>query len=398
MKCTINSLVLGFTFIGLLVGCKSPYTSQGSSCIPANVTTNYVPNLRRQDETTVPHRKPMPPWWEPQLDKVQVNKIRQASIFDVVARSSNEIWLASYADPLGNSILRYRTDTGVINAYGVLDQDGKGLVAGNLFVTHDGSLWARLITKQDYSILARYDSQKDQFKIVTDRDKLLAPPTDIETTWNGRTQPVLGETPDGKLVVALNGEIYLYNQATNQAKRILDRNRGLDVNSIAVSKDGHVWYTTGNELSIRELDPTNDTLRDYGPPPGVMADDPGDLFNLVSKAIEIDRAGQIWVSDFGWLEPTDQETRYAWRPISRSSIFISIYDPEYEYLWIRPDAVYQFSDGNMWYRSGIGIVQFNMQTSEWCWKATESGPLAEDANGNLWLVANGQIYKYKLRP
>jgi len=398
MKHIINILLGGFAFIGLLAACTTRNTSQGSSCIPANVTTNYAPNLRRQDETNVPNRKPMPSWWGPQLNEVQVNKMNQASVFDVVARSGNEIWLASYPDTLGNSILRYRTDTGDIRAYRVLDQHGKGYVAGNLFVAHDGSLWARLITEQDYSILAQYDPQKDEFRIVTDQSGLLLPSKDIRITWNGRTQPVLDETPDGNLILALNGEIYVYNPRTNLARRILGRDKGLDVNSIAVSKDGHVWFTTSNELSIRELDPTNGTLWDYGPPPGVTADDPVNLFSLVSKAMVIDGAGRVWVTDFGWLGHTNQEMRYIWEPISRSTIFISIYDPDYEYMWIRPDAIYQFSDGNIWYQSGLGIVRFNVQTSEWCWTATLTGPLAEDSKGNLWFVANGQIYKYKLHP
>jgi ligand-binding sensor domain-containing protein len=397
MKQSINTCVLGLTLIGLLTNCTSPYSSQSSSCIPANVITNYSPNLKRQDETTAPHRKPMPSWWKAQLSQIQVKNIRQASVFDVVARFDHEIWLASYADALGNSIIRYRTDTGDIKAYGVLDQNGKGYVAGNLFVAHDGNLWARFITKQGYSILAQYEPQKDEFRIITDQDGLLIPPKEIKIIWNGRTQPVLNETPDGNLVIALNGVIYIYDPRTNQAKQILGRDKGLDVNSIAVSKDGHVWFTTSNELSIRELDPTNGNLWDYGPPPGVTADDPLDLFSLVSKAIEIDGAGRVWVSDFGWLEPS-QETRYVWHPILRSTIFISIYDPEYEYLWIRPDAPFEFSDGNIWYESGIGIVHLNMQNSLWCWKATESGPLAEDTNGNLWLVAGGQIYKYEIHP
>ena len=397
MKRTINSFLYGFTLISLLAGCSNIQLSGGSSCIPANVTTGYDLNLRRQDETNVPHRKSMPSWWEPQLNETQVNRMRQASLFDVVIRFGNEIWLASYADDLGNSIVRYHTDTSDIKAYGVIDENGNGYVAGNLFVTHDGNLWARFITNQEYSLLAWYDSQKDEFRIITDQDGLLAPPVDIKITWNGRTQPVIDETPDGNLVVAINGEIYVYNPKTNQAKRVLEREKRLNINSIAVAQDGHVWFTTSNELSIRELDPTNGVIWDYGPPSSAVADDPTNLFSLVSKAIEIDRIGRVWVSDFGWLEH-NQEARYVWHSLVRSPIFISIYDPEYEYLWIRPDAIYQFSDGKMWYSSGIGIVRFDVQTGEWCWSATVSGPLAEDASGNLWLVANGQIYKYMLRP
>jgi hypothetical protein len=403
-KHTINIFLLGFVFINLLEGCTSTNESQASSCIPENKTTNYEPGLRRQEEYTVSHRKPMPSWWAPQLNETQLN-VEMSSARDIVAQSGDTIWIATTPDNSGtdepkNSIIRYRTDTGEIKAHELLDENGFGRAVLDLFATHDGNLWIIFITneyKHEYSILARYDPQKDEFSVVADRDRLLSPPTNIEMTWDGSAQPVISETPDESLVVALNGEIFLYYSATNEAKRILGRDKGLDVKTIATSKDGHIWFITGNDFSIRELDPVDGTIWNYGPPPGITSDDSADRLTSMSKAIEIDDAGRVWVSDYGWLEPS-QKTRYMWHPIARSPIFIHIDDPEYKYLWIRPEALYQFSDGNMWYQSGIGIVQFNMQSGSWCWKATESGPLAEDMNGNIWLVAHGQIYKYALRP
>ncbi len=401
MKRIISSLLFGLTFISLLAGCSNAHLSESSSCLPANVTTGYDLTLPRKDQTAVSLRKPMPPWWEPQLNEAQSNELTLYAVNDVVTQSGNQIWFADYPYASGSSIMHYNSDTGEIKKYAILDQNGKGFVADELLAVSAGTLWARLTMlgfEPNYSVLARYNSQKDGFDIVMDRDGLLSPVTTggVHNIFPG--QSVLAQAPDGSLVIVLDGEIYVYNPATNQAKRILGHDQGFDAKSIAISKDGHVWFITGNDFSIRELDPTDSTIWNYGPPPGMTANDLADALTVMPKALDVDSTGRIWVSDYGWLEPTNQETRYKWHQISRSTVFISIYNPDYEYVWIRPDAVYQFSDGNMWYRSGLGIVRFNAQTSTWCWSATKSGPLAEDSKGNLWLVANQQIYKYVVHP
>jgi hypothetical protein len=402
MKHTMNIFLLGFTFINLLTGCTNMNKSQASSCIPPNRVTNYAPNLQRQDGSIWQNYKPMPSWWEPQLKEAHLNK-QLYSALDIVAQSGNIIWIATFPDNSENSVIRYNTSSGEIKRYAIVDQNGKGLVADQLLVSHDGNLWARftlLSPDGEYSILARYNPQKDEFSAVTDQDELLKPIILGRGLDNVLVHPVLDQTPDGILVVVLDGEIYTYDPVTNQAKQILGDEKELVVNSISVSKDGHIWFITKNELSIHEIDPTNGTIWDYGQPPGITVnDDYKDMLSSMSKAIEIDDAGRVWVSDFGWLE-SNQKTRYVWHPIVRSPIFISVYDPDFEYVWIRPQALYQFSDGNMWYQSGghIGIVRFDIRAGEWCWTATESGPLTEDSSGNLWLVSRGQIYKYKLRP
>jgi hypothetical protein len=402
MKHVINSFLLGFAFIGLFSGCSTIYVSKSSSCIPTNVTAGYDLNLHRQDETTTPHRKPMPAWWKSQLNWTQVDNLDLYLSIDLVMQPGNKMWIAGYPDASGNSIVRYNTATGEAKKYAIFDQNGKGFVADDLLEESDGTLWARLVmvgTEPNYSVLATYDSEQDGFSIVTDQGELLKPVPTGGTHYIDTGHVGLAEAPDGVLVIVLDGKIYTYDPVMNQAKLILGSYNGSFVNTIAVSRNGHIWFIAQNDPSIRELDPIKGTIWNYGSPPGITMNDPADQITSMPKAIQIDNDGRVWVSDFGWLEPTNQETRYKWHAISRSSVFISIYDPEYMYLWTRPYTVYQFSDGNIWYVSGIGIVRFNFHTGEWCWKATEFGPLGEDADGNIWLVTTkGQIYEYKIDP
>ena len=117
MKHTMNMLLIGFAFIGLLAGCSDASESQDSLCIPPNVITNFAPNLQRQNGNLVPNLKPMPSWWAPQLNETQMGKLQSWSNEAVVMRSDNEIWIASLPGGPDDSIVRYRTDTGEIKSY-----------------------------------------------------------------------------------------------------------------------------------------------------------------------------------------------------------------------------------------------------------------------------------------
>jgi hypothetical protein len=399
MKPNMNYYFLGLLMTSLLMGCSTNKMYQNTTCIPEYDTSNYAPNIERKEWGTKSSVPAMPPWWEPQLDEDRQSQLERFDGYDIAIRD-NEMWIVYAAKTRDKTIMRYDMDTQETRTYGIRDNAGNTYRALNIFETSDGILWVRGTSRQDYSVMAHYDKAKDEFQVVIDQDRLLAPPIERDTAWILATQPVFGEIDDGNLVVALNGEIYAYNPTTNQARLLLDRKRGENVNTIVVSKTEQIWFTTYSDLSIRMLDPVDGTIRNYGPPPGIDLGGPDYYYYDFIKAIEIDQHGRIWVVDYGWLEP-DENAQYTWQPIERSTVFISINDPEYEYVWIKPSFVYQFSDGNMWYSSGVGgggisIVEYDVEANKWCWKATKAGPLAEDDYGNLWLVSGSQIYKYKL--
>lgn len=380
------------------MGCSSNQMFQNTTCIPENDTSNYAPNIQRTEWGAKSSVPAMPPWWEPQLDKIHQSQVERFSGYDIAFRG-NVMWIVYTATTREKTIMRYDMDTKEISTYGIRDKAGNIYRALNVFVTSDGILWARGTSSQDYSVLARFKDEKDEFQVVIDQDELLTPPIERDTSWIFPTQPVFGEIGDGNLVMALNGEIYHYDPTTNQVRLLLERERGENVNTIVVSEARQIWFTTHSDLSIRTLNPEDGTIRNYGPPPGIVLDGPDYYYDFI-KPIEIDRHERIWVLDYGWLEP-DENGQYTWQPIERSTVFIRIDDPEYEYVWMRPKLLYQFSVENMWYSNGIGgggisIVEYDVEANKWCWKATKSGPLAEDASGNLWLVTGSQIYKYML--
>ncbi len=269
-----RAFLVAFPMLILLTSCSKAYTSEESLCIPPNVTTSYDLSLRRQDETSVSRRKPMPSWWQPQLGIFQRDNPILFAANAVATRSEDEIWIAGYPDSHGNTIVRFNASTHQITKYGVFDEAGKGFVADNLLVTSDGSLWARLTmlgTTPTYSALAKYDQATDQFALVTDLEGLLSPPTGggIHNIFPRRS--VLSQMPDGSLAVGLDGEIFTYIPSTNRAVRVLAHTSGLDAKAFAVSQDGHIWFVGGGDDSVREIDPASGSISNYGQPPGIRS-------------------------------------------------------------------------------------------------------------------------------
>lgn len=400
MRALYYPLILLFLLF-TLEGCTILGESHKSQCIPPNDVSGYQPDLYRPDTLAgIPSNRAMPTWWHPQLDEAQIKQLIRTDVNKVVFREKNEIWIAYNADDSGNSVIRYQTDTGEVSLYRIVGANGKGFNAGDLIVTRDGNLWAKFFVLLDfsyYSFLAHYDSQQNQFQVVSDQNGWLTYPNNIETYWNGRPQPALGEMPDGRLAVEIGGMIYLYDIAKNLAVPILKEPNVFKVNSITVSATENIWFITTEDLSIRILHTLDGSISNYGPPPNITGEKKQDFLSQLDQPLAMDEVGRLWVDDYGWLE-LDDYSNYKWHPVDRSTLFIYVYDPDLKYVWLRPRAVYRLSDKSTWFWAGTGIVQYDDLKNIWCWKAPEGGPLVEGMSGDLWLIGQHQIYKYRLTP
>lgn len=391
-----NLLLVGIALMGLLESCSAGYASEASLCIPPNVTDDYNLGLKRKDVYTVPRRKPMPSWWKPQLGMFQSRPPILDYPADIVTRQDNEIWIGGYANATPISLIMYNSRTHSISKYSVLDSQGKPYSAIDLLVTSDNSLWVLLVGRGSdlwHLALARFYPSQNMFKVVRDEEGLLNPERPLERYLPLPPQSLLAETPNSRLVVGMDGKIYEYDPATNRANQVPGTGSELIVTSFQVSGDGHIWFVTKNDFSVRELDPADGVVWNHGSPPGSDLEDPADQYAMMGQPLDIDDEGRVWAADFGWLEPPDSETGYVWHPLPRSTIFLSVYDPEYLYRWERPNSVHHLSDGDIWFVGLLTIARFEPASKTWCWAAPSSGPLAEDEDGNVWLV-DRQIYRY----
>jgi len=363
----------------------------------------------------IPQRKPyveffpvleykFPSWWKPQLDIFQRQSmpvVQTNPVFGKIIVAGENVWFTYFPD---DSLARYNTQSHKIKYYNIPDEYNKPFWVYDIYLARDGTLWMALDSPGKYSALARYVPSSDAFEIVTDKDGL------FERTGGGYSQdPVdassnrIGVLPDGQLVVNLNNEIYLYNPATNQAKLILEHTLNLPIQTIIVGHDGNIWFTTSgfSDLDLRAVDSTTGQLTDYDSPPSLtnLYKTKGETeLEEAAKAIALDQQGRVWVSYFDRLEP-GPKGEYAWHSMDLPAVFVNTFDPDYAYRWANNFSTNVFSNGDIWFASDVGIVEYGVQKDSWCLsveiKTFVEYPITQDAEGNVWTVLDNQIYELK---
>lgn len=349
-----------------------------------------------------------PSWWKPQLGIFQYRSMPVVHttpvtkpIYGKIVIDGENVWFTYSPD---NSLARFNRQTNQIKYYSMPDQHNRPFWVEDLYLAHDGTLWAVLAGIQPnggYSALARYLPDKDQFEIVRDKNGLFdrARGASVQDSpWPSDRH--LGELPDGRLVVVLNNEIYSYEPATNQAKLIMQGPQVGALGTIAVGKDGNIWFVTSLPFAISNLqvvDSKTGKVTDYGAPPALarIYETESELARA-SQMIALDQQGRVWVSYFDRLEP-DANGQYGWHSMRLPSVFVNTFDPYYYYRWANVYSTNVFSNGNVWFATDIGIVKYAVENDNWCLSAEvktfSSYPLAEDADGNVWTIIDNQIYK-----
>lgn len=106
----------------------------------------------------------------------------------------------------------------------------------------------------------------------------------------------------------------------------------------------------------------------------------------------VDHQGRIWLDNIAFI---DDGTLYQ---IQRSPLFISPISEAYnDYRYKRADVILESSDGRIWFlHRNNGIISLNPDKDEWCWFTTYQSNIVEDSNHNLWMIADGKLYKLPL--
>ena len=404
-----NPFVMAFLAIVIAVALftlRFPGQKQNElSCIKPHLAMIPSP-MPQENPRTVTPRAPLivPAWWKPLLNAEQQAQhenitlnLKFYSAQDILAYD-NQIWIAH-----ANGLVRFDAIYNEFKTYQIqVDSLPKyyGFVALHLL---NGEILAILSSSE--SALAKYDSKKDEFLVIHDKDGLLS--REHGPTVDGK--PLMGELSNGKLVFVLGWEIFTYDRVNQRAEKLLGLESGIRVNTIAVSKDDTVWFTTVNDHVIRSLNPETGKLIAYGGPPSLMRDEviQTGLAQDSSRAITVDSKGRVWVGYFDRLE-LDESGNYKWYEVKRPTIFVDdthIYDTYdravYVYKWTPVYSVNEFSDANLWFVTGVGAVAYDLDEDNWCWSAIQPfwgdafSLIAEDESGDIWTVdgETKQIYK-----
>lgn len=339
-------------------------------------------------------------------------------ILAVFTRSDGEyeIWiLRSWANEISGSdyefmeILVYNTKT---NEWRTISPEVSGTpaVVGELFMTEDGSIWAHnywgeffLVFEppvwvgisnydesdfpSDIPILSRYNEQEDRFEPVANADNIPASKLD------GEEDKVLLDDNGDFWIIVQGDAIYSFipeTQAIQYHTDFQDVFGNPIVRSVSLAPTGDIFLSDDGHTILR-FSPETNTVEIVGGTPLPFENQN----TLYFHGILIDEINRLWVGDVGWAEPDEY---HIWYQLVPSPVFIDFSEGQTTYAQHRPWLLMESTDGRLWYKSTNGLTSLDPQKEEWCWFTTEQSNIVEDEQNNLWIVADGKLYKYEITP
>lgn len=394
----------------ILVGCNSP-TSASTPSPYSNNNECAAPAVKlaypiAYDEEGIPTPQSMPqhlpstPYWEPYfsikdelknsmgegltgavISTSHKNKqgIDTAWIFYATTQSENPFRISSLMqiDLTKGEILSQFTDSSDANAFPT-----------RLFSFENGDLWGtRFQVEDNASILFHYNEKTKQFEAIVDQDSLLTGKFPFPNIVPDDYRNVLWISRYESSVL----KVYKFDPSTYKLEedKILS---SLGSRSFVIDPKGLIWvlYKTQDGDKVASYNPDASELKEYW--------ERSLKFNSRLKIpLFFDSKERLWFGDSAWLDTSQSPP--LWYELIPSPYFIVPNPvPFVPYGVSGPYSIFESLDGYFWFEGPQGLVRLDTLNGEWCLMTTEYGGIIEDSRKNLWLLADGVLYKHTMTP
>lgn len=382
----------------LLTGCTNQlakiYQENPPSCLPPILSTGYPYDVEKD---TIPQgiKKEIPPLiWEPQFTDEQLEKMPHRVISNDIVASKDFIWYAS-----GTDVVSYQINTKEINVYDLSSITPKyGRVSGILLDSRN-AIWVT-ISGSEGTPVAKYDPITDTFvpEIFINETGL---PLSLENQDLYSTDPKIYEFDSNKKILLLDQRLWILDEKTSTAQKLLDKQEGLILYNIAIGHDKAIWLvyqftiekkieTGQNEAQIYQL--RNGSLDE-------IIINISETAGKVDFPLTIDNNDNLWISNIGWVELLDKPISN--RGIQQEAIFYKLIESPLfvqeggrsTYGYYEPRHIFSSQSGFIWYSSSPGLIRLNPETGDWCLMARGiDAKVTETPDGSIWF-ADEQLYK-----
>lgn len=299
-----------------------------------------------------------------------------------VIKESQRIWVV------------YSTQTHQVKIISTEIQESP-LIVYQLFVDNNGAVWGSIVPKDtseagSFPVLSVFNGDRQRFELAEEI---------VEIPIN--SYPMIAPSPDNNLLWILvnNDALYAFDPETQTVSQKVDLS-GIEPDYITTSPDGTLYFSTslGNPTAPGYASLEQVSLYQFFP-------ETNELIQVilphewpVYRGLLADRAGRLWLGSIGFRDTDDvwhlmypNSEQFFEYPLTISRTF--------------PTLLFESSDGKLWYTNwwdgGIwynGTAWYDPQTGEGCMFTNTTSSLLEDTEQQLWLVANGNLYKQKLIP
>lgn len=363
-----------------------------SNCIPPITTFAYTVKM---DGIKIPATLPPSPW---RIETPLPANLLQGNL--TIARTINghsEIWLT--VNPY-NSFLPEAS--GAVHQFAIYSSDTKTwevvsaevesaeVYVRNLFVFSDGSLWGQNIKDESSDLsgvplFSKFNEQNKVFEFVKKSKDIPVIQKELVDTPS-RWSKVFLDSKDIFWIFAHRDAIYNFNPMTSKTTRLLEISNY--VSGVTSAPNGGFYINSGDLFfssgQLYHYLPETNSMK-----PLVVRLEPFPAY----QSIFLDHKNQLWLDNLGWLEP-DGTT---WYQIQRSPLFITntLWSGA-EYRWKPGFIEIESTNGILWFSSDNGMISLDPDKGEWCWFTTYQSNIVEDSNRNLWMIADGKLYKLAL--
>ncbi len=339
-----------------------------------------VPPSPWQIETSLPEFDGLTNWEQRDLGVIQTRQVD--NYFEIWIHVSDGLEKQGY-------LALYRTDT---KEWKVVPEN-----IDTLIVDKNGLLWGSYSGYLGYAssmfesnALSKYDEFTNTFIPVENMNNI---PAVVEKAGSLFFSRVLLDKEGVFWILVPTDGIYKYDPNSGEVKKVFEfygqpfRDAEINSKGIIYVLFNNIYYRDGEEQLIYLLKKYDTktakksdisliyTLEPYPSP-----------FTLL-----IDSQDRLWLDNIAYIE---NGSLYQ---IQRSPLFISPIREAYnDYRYKSASVVLESSDGRMWFEHQNGMISLDPSKGEWCWFTTYQSNIVEDSDHNLWMIADGKLYKNSL--
>ena len=348
---------------------------------------------------------PQKPWSEISLSQIPVIKedeyiVKQDIAGFRVYNGKEEIWIKNIiANSSNSNIIRYIVYFPKTEQW----QEVSGMVGKNidlaaslLFIAEDGSIWAQnkwlngqknTFLADTLPILSKYNEKTNTFDFINNREGVLG-----STLFNyvQNDTIILLDKSEYIWMFIRNDGVYKYDITKKEIKKISDLDNST-ITSATLTKNNEIYFILMSYASsqwpswnIFKIDLEKEKVRTLDLTNSVLTNSFQNPSNVYS-----DNNDRLWIGGLGWLE----SDRITWIRLHPSPTFITNASESTQTYWQNPQIILQSSDGKHWFNSDNGITSLDLQNKKWCWVTTYRSNLIEDNEQNLWMIADGKLYR-----
>jgi hypothetical protein len=276
---------------------------------------------------------------------------------------------------------------------------GTDIFISDIFLANDGTIWGRNMwegggrTNPDKGpVLSKFNEQTQQFEFAL--GALEIPFSDEQRFLH----KIIIDQQNKIWIFVANDGIYQYDpilQTTIKRANLPD----INISSPTLSIDGTIYFQDNDFKKLSLGNPSfrifEGILYQFFPDSGqvLKLEIPGDPWPMFGKML-VTPTGQIWLGAVGYIDLDDNIWHLMHPDPAR------YFENGGEDAAASPSPFLESSDGSLWFNKYSGIYEgtawYDSETGEGCMFTNIPANIIEDTQQQLWMFADGKLYRYSL--